>query len=138
MYTWNHANGNWDPVYTVGVVPPSRFQASFVELPGTRTAYLFGGNSEEPMNSGLYKYDIENKIWHFEGYGPLVPRLGCGMVGIDGYLYIGFGTDGFGNVISDMWRYDTVAGVWKQYSTTGIFYIIYNSNLYRYFCKIFP
>ncbi len=119
MYAWNHAEGHWDAVYQIGNVPKPKYHSTLAELPGTRTAYLFGGNSEEPVSSDFYKLDLETLSWTFIGYAPVPPRFAAGMVGVNGMIYIGFGNNALGVVISDMWRYDPSTSQWTQISTAG-------------------
>jgi len=84
--------------------------------------YVFGGLTFPPT---IFPITVFSDLWAFDGYTnqwSLVPqnnagpgdRAGSCMVVDDGILYVSFGLSDDFNTHNDMWKFDTVSGLWTQ------------------------
>ncbi len=113
----------WSPLLYEGELPVGGSRRAAV-IPGTSTAYLFGGNGERELLTDLVRVDFSSATVRFETVeqrGDVWPRTLHGFVYDPGaevfYTFAGFGQ----GIHDDLWRMELQDGVavWTEINLEG-------------------
>jgi len=125
LWTYTNGAGEWLPKFVSGGEAPSARVAHsqcIVTQDGTPYLYVFGGRQgihmdEAPLND-LHRFDLVKQTWEavYTGDDAPPPRSFHRMEAIGDSVFVFAGCAAKGR-LNDLWRFDTVAGVWSQCAT---------------------
>jgi len=115
----------WEKSTTAGTSPAARDGHVFVSAPGHSKAYLFGGMSQQLVETDdFHVYDASTNTWSQiekeEGKPWPIARANAAAALFQGKLYMfgGMNADA-GGWLGDIWVYDIAAKTWATPAVTG-------------------
>lgn len=116
LWTFDMTADAWAQLAPVGPSPAARagHVAAWVDGIGL---VAFGGRTAAGMSSELWAYDPEANGWRLLApgdAGPLARADACGVIGIDGRLWVSHGEDGGGAYLDDVWIFDAADSTWSD------------------------